>query len=793
MTGAMALADTLLLAHEADHEVEAETATTTESIVTDVVPARGPAVLAVEVGAEGDTTITLLGGHLAGLETAAGAGGIRGVAVEVGAGSNSPGAGRGRRLPPKERTLGEPNQVVVLQGLPLEADETVIQQHLESLDACVESTRVIRERRTGKSRGYAFVRFMSIEHARVWTEKHFPSITMAGLPVRIDFSNSAPQDEDDWCGVVNFKRREQCFQCRQAREAVEVQQPLTDETFVNDGSRDVGEVQNHILLVRGLDTLTGEQALYDTVAAMLPLRSARIAANYFLTLIFNPLQPRPLIINDRTLEISYAHISSFVSSYSYSPWMTASYQDATGKTVYLTYWDEQAYCAMYPVADAAVAATTAAVGEVELPPGVESGTKVQKVVASVAAVTVAAAPVIEKPPEKNLDDELAAFYEDVAEDMAVEGEANTAAQKESPTTLDAKQSAMPSSSSGIISAKALGEDPNPRLASSVSQTAESVSFTHNTDGAATKAAIATTFVAVAAAPVRNESRSMTGVVSRVEGDGGEKGGAEAEKKKDKKVSATIAGKKMRAQMAKWQEKKAELKAAREFFEAEDEGVDEDEEAAPVQLDLSDEALLARLPPDAEINEKHSDMSLLACLLCQRGFKQVKDLQKHHAKSDLHKTNLAEYKQKQVVELRERLAAEAAQQQTQYRNRAAERRMMYGQPEKIKDGRGGGWARKGGRGGGGGGGYQPPAFQQSVNQSLGSDNIGNRMLQKMGWKEGTGLGAAGNGIVAPVVAESYARGAGLGSVGAQGGGAYEAGSYKEHLQRMTRARWEEESG
>jgi hypothetical protein len=33
----------------------------------------------------------------------------------------------------------------------------------------------------------------------------------------------------------------------------------------------------------------------------------------------------------------------------------------------------------------------------------------------------------------------------------------------------------------------------------------------------------------------------------------------------------------------------------------------------------------------------------------------------------------------------------------------------------------------------------------------ADNIGHKLLSKMGWKEGQGVGAAGNGMTAPIQA------------------------------------------
>ncbi|KAJ3402097.1 RNA-binding protein 5, partial [Chytridiales sp. JEL 0842] len=134
------------------------------------------------------------------------------------------------------------------------------------------------------------------------------------------------------------------------------------------------------------------------------------------------------------------------------------------------------------------------------------------------------------------------------------------------------------------------------------------------------------------------------------------------------------------------------------------------------------------------------------------------------------TNLTAYTETKLSELK------AEYSKPKYRNRAAERRKMYGQPNHIPIERPGS------------GEYVrqekvrnlPPAwyfkehFEKDIttlpvplptaaNQSISEDNIGNKMLQRLGWKEGQGLGAKKDGITAPIQAEGYVKGAGIGSI------------------------------
>ncbi|CAO3677555.1 unnamed protein product [Umbelopsis vinacea] len=201
-------------------------------------------------------------------------------------------------------------------------------------------------------------------------------------------------------------------------------------------------------------------------------------------------------------------------------------------------------------------------------------------------------------------------------------------------------------------------------------------------------------------------------------------------------------------------------------------------------------------------EDFSDLSRMACLLCQRKFKGEKDLRRHEDLSELHKNNLDDNKcvekaRKKVAAIADRAVLEKETEdgdynQPSYRNRAAERRMAFGQPDRpvpldddlspfgnrpSRPNKNAAVAR--------------PVEAASVSNAMSESNVGARMLKSMGWRSGEGLGKEGTGIVAPVMAESYVKGAGLGTIGGRQDmeelGA--SSSYKDRAKFMARKRYD----
>jgi hypothetical protein len=111
------------------------------------------------------------------------------------------------------------------------------------------------------------------------------------------------------------------------------------------------------------------------------------------------------------------------------------------------------------------------------------------------------------------------------------------------------------------------------------------------------------------------------------------------------------------------------------------------------------------------------------------------------------------------------AAPDAPAAPEYRDRAKERRAAFGRDDAN--------ARQ-----------RPAEPEEEDEAPVQTTSIGASLLSKMGWTEGTGLGAQGTGVTEPIPTEIYAQGVGL---GAQGG---RLGEATEEAGRNTRGRYDE---
>ena len=80
------------------------------------------------------------------------------------------------------------------------------------------------------------------------------------------------------------------------------------------------------------------------------------------------------------------------------------------------------------------------------------------------------------------------------------------------------------------------------------------------------------------------------------------------------------------------------------------------------------------------------------------------------------------------------------------------------------------------------------IEQPNKDGIAQDNIGNKMLKMMGWKEGQGLGASGDGITQPVQAEAYTAGVGLGAGQTFTAEELASSSKKDMIKKKTKIRF-----
>ncbi|KAF9129352.1 hypothetical protein BGW39_004228 [Mortierella sp. 14UC] len=601
---------------------------------------------------------------------------------------------------------------------------------------------------------------------------------------------------------------------------------------LNVGARDIGTVPNSILVVTDLPPMVNEAGIWNALALLGPLvrvmlakdRQSKISWGYCFA-EYSDVQNAALAlekakskvsftIQSKPVEIHYAHHGSFIPAYAPTQW-TIDYGSEGQLAIY---WDEQAFLSVY--------ANPSAVSRASLNTSPPSG---------VLLTTT-------KPTGPETD-ELSAFYAVMGNVLQSEPSSRGGSGAGSsifavPTFVGTAPAASSAAVAGGSGGTASGF-PVPSIPTLVVPPIElpSIPTTAKID----KVQLAGIAAAQAAEQLaKAEEKKRKAALAQVQSQG-------QQEKASSSIGIGGGGKKVSIQLQKWsnlQAKAGEPTPTSHGMMGQDAPVPAPTATSSLSSSSSSEVYHSpqTAPSPARPQQQQQqelvydpdellDLKINACLLCQRRLKSLQDLRKHQSLSDLHKKNLLDRAAIEAALVKSRghvttttataaavsplstsaggaVVAVEGEEEPKYRDRAAERRQIFGQPDyplpPMPSGRNlfGGHGNNntyGGRGGGRGGGHETIIPEQPTRDGIKEDNIGNRLLKSMGWKEGQGLGKDGEGIRAPIQASGYAKGVGIGAgvlrkadggSGQEGGGGSGGGYAALSAKEIARRRYEE---
>ncbi|XP_057545373.1 SUPPRESSOR OF ABI3-5 isoform X2 [Amaranthus tricolor] len=197
-----------------------------------------------------------------------------------------------------------PSATVVVKGLSPKTTEEDLYQILAEWGP-LRHVRVIKERNSGISRGFAFIDFPSVDAAQAMMDKvgldgfvvdgknllfeySKPTGSSGGPPYGQDGPRSSHASHrstivpSDWmctiCGCVNFARRISCFQCNESRTDDAPPADMSSSNPAPLGRKGAEAGPTHVLVVRGLDENADEEMIryeFSKHAAIKDLRLVR--------------------------------------------------------------------------------------------------------------------------------------------------------------------------------------------------------------------------------------------------------------------------------------------------------------------------------------------------------------------------------------------------------------------------------------------------------------------------------------------------------------------------------------
>ncbi|KAJ8078512.1 hypothetical protein PM082_012794 [Marasmius tenuissimus] len=231
----------------------------------------------------------------------------------------------------------DPSPHVIFLGLDPDFTEADLQAFLNSHGCNVETVTIIRERSTGASKGFGFAQFASSEHAKAFVDPLFPFINVPP-PASHGHSETAAYYKAIEAGAPHNGRR---VKIDYSQSATPHEKGRFNKGNQNDGTRDIGNQPTPVLLFRGLDPLSGPQAIHQTMRisaghgreggkgmkriilikdkvtmasfgfAFVEFVDIASATTVFTNAMSPQLHPSGLRISDRPVAVSYANPDSF--------------------------------------------------------------------------------------------------------------------------------------------------------------------------------------------------------------------------------------------------------------------------------------------------------------------------------------------------------------------------------------------------------------------------------------------------------------------------------------------------